>query len=141
MEVSNHKENSQQNDSSLFGLPTSSNGNLARSREALLLRLEKMKIDEKAGESADDSSSSDSDAPLSPSHAAMQKRSKPIPIVKNNRRALFSNNEGRGFTDDMMFFAAGCEDEDSGSGVSYHNEPFVPPHLQHNDSFTVRSFA
>ena len=131
------KENGR-HDSSLFGLPTSSNGDLARSREALLLRLEQMKMNNDAEKIETDS---DSDSPcMSPS--GKLKHSKAIPIVKSGRSRNFSSNEGRGFTDDMMFFAATCEDnDDKDSEVNNGSEPFVPPHLQQNDSFTVRSFV
>ncbi|KAK8824233.1 hypothetical protein WA556_003556 [Blastocystis sp. ATCC 50177/Nand II] len=114
---------------------------MERSREALLLRLEQMKMQAEKHEETDDdddrhSESSDDDS--IPSNPA--KRSKAIPITKTRNRN-YGGSEGRGFTDDMMYFAAVNDDRLEESDDDTSNSTYVPPHLQHNDSFTVRSFA
>ena len=124
---------------SLFGRPTSQVEKMERSREALLLRLEQMNNKERELHDSNEIEKSESDSSTSSSSAHSTTKSHAIPIKKKNRPA---NHEGRGFTDDMMFFATAClscsSDESEGKNV---DEPFVPPHLQQYDSFTFRSYV
>ena len=109
---------------------------MERSREALFLRLEQMKIN----------SHSQSHQEIEPVEEITASKSSPrakttstddIPIKKVNRTHAVSFQEGRGVTDDMMFFAEG----ECTNSVDSTNEPFIPPHLQRNDSLLAHSYV